>query len=269
MFDIHVHIHGDNSELQRLTTAVHLAARLDGRVCCIQVSPEPRLVSVDPFGGSYLTPELAELRQQLDRQERARIETWLDGHGAPFIWRHEYGDPGAALARAARLADLVVLSAGPQLIRRHDRPLSVAGRFLANSRAPALLLPEHGGYTAGGPIAVAWDGSADAAIALRSAMPLLRCATRVHLLSVGEDAQSSLDEATHYLAARQINAQPQRLDPSGGLVTSSTLREAALDCEADLLVMGAFGGGRMRELIFGGVTEAMLEDMPFPLFLSH
>lgn len=269
MFDIHVHVHGDNSEQQRLTTAVHLAARLDGRVCCIQVSPEPRVVSMDPFGGSYYTPELAELRQELDRRERERVETWLESHGASIMWRHEYGDPGVALARVARLADLVVLSAGPLLIRRRDRPLSVAGRFQGHSRAPTLLLPEKNGYTAGGPVAIAWDGSDEAAAALRAAMPLLRSATRVHLLSIGEDAQASMDEAAHYLGDRKIEAIVHRLERPGGMTTSSVLREAALDQDADLLVMGAFGGGRTRELVFGGVTEALLEDMPFALFLSH
>lgn len=269
MLDVYVHINGDTSEELRLTTAIHLAARFDGRVCCVQISPEPRLVSMDSFGGTYVTPELALLRQELDERERQRVEAWLASHGAVSVWKQVFGEAGPALVRATRFADLVVLSAGPSLARHGERPASVAPHFLAHGRLPALLLPEKAGFTAGGVIAIAWDGSEQAAAALRGAYPLLDSATRIHLLSVGDEAQASLDEAMDFLTVRGIEPSVERLGHPVGVLTSAILRDAAFRHGADLLVMGAFGHGRTREFIFGGVTEAFLEEMPLPLLICH
>lgn len=269
MFDIQVHVHGDNSEEARLTTAVHLVKRLGGRLCCIQVSPEPRLISVDALGGTYFTPQLADMQADMDQRNHERIDTWLGSHGVHANWRHEFGDPGAVLARASRLADLVIVSAGPMLLRGHDQPLSVAAKSLSRSRVPTLVLPEGKDFAPGGPVMIAWDGSDEAFAALRGAVPLLALSNQVHVVAIGSKAQTSLDEATAYLRDRLVDPIVERLDKSAGSLTSATLRKTAAKLGVGLLVMGAFGDGRAREFIFGGVTEAFLEDMSIPLLLCH
>ena len=41
------------------------------------------------------------------------------------------------------------------------------------------------------------------------------------------------------------------------------------DAGADLLVMGAYGHSRMRELIFGGATRHLFRHMTVPTLFSH
>ena len=43
----------------------------------------------------------------------------------------------------------------------------------------------------------------------------------------------------------------------------------ARDMNADLIVMGAYGHARLREIILGGVTRDLLKKAPAPLLLAH
>lgn len=155
------------------------------------------------------------------------------------------------------------------LLRGHDQPLSVAAKSLSRSRVPTLVLPEGKDFAPGGPVMIAWDGSDEAFAALRGAVPLLALSNQVHVVAIGSKAQTSLDEATAYLRDRLVDPIVERLDKSAGSLTSATLRKTAAKLGVGLLVMGAFGDGRAREFIFGGVTEAFLEDMSIPLLLCH
>ena len=48
---------------------------------------------------------------------------------------------------------------------------------------------------------------------------------------------------------------------------STALKEMAYNCDADLLVMGAYGHSRVREFVFGGVTQDVLADCAIPVFM--
>ena len=43
----------------------------------------------------------------------------------------------------------------------------------------------------------------------------------------------------------------------------------AFDLDADLLVMGAYGHARLRELVFGGATRHIAKHMTLPTLFSH
>jgi nucleotide-binding universal stress UspA family protein len=47
------------------------------------------------------------------------------------------------------------------------------------------------------------------------------------------------------------------------------LLSRAADLGADLLVIGAYGHSRLRELLLGGVTRSILESMTLPVLMSH
>jgi len=47
------------------------------------------------------------------------------------------------------------------------------------------------------------------------------------------------------------------------------LASAADACAADLMVMGAYGHSRMREVIFGGCTQAVIGHAERPVLLLH
>ena len=103
-----------------------------------------------------------------------------------------------------------------------------------------------------------------------AALPLLSRADQVHILSVNEDtgpepAQSGL---ARYLSWHGITATLATFEPDERLIGEALLTEVRR-MEADLLVMGAYGHSRLRELVLGGVTRHMLKEDHPPIFAAH
>jgi nucleotide-binding universal stress UspA family protein len=102
------------------------------------------------------------------------------------------------------------------------------------------------------------------------AMPILQAAKRVLLLGIaekGKEEQGDFDRFTAYLAAHKIKAEPHYLTEKG-----EAPKQIEAFCAAqssDLLVMGAYSHSRLRQLIFGGVTDYFLAHKSCNLFLSH
>ncbi len=67
----------------------------------------------------------------------------------------------------------------------------------------------------------------------------------------------------HGIAATARSAKAER-----GTM-GKTMRDIADDFGADMIVMGAFGRARWREMILGGMTRNMLADMPLPILMSR
>ena len=116
---------------------------------------------------------------------------------------------------------------------------------------------------------VAWDGSDEAAAALRGAAPLLRDCASVTVVTVTEkDRGRPTDDAMRYLSRHGVKAELQAVARVGSI--EETIAAAAARAQADLLVMGAFGHSRMREYLFGGVTRYFVEEATGPaLLLAH
>jgi nucleotide-binding universal stress UspA family protein len=121
---------------------------------------------------------------------------------------------------------------------------------------------------------VAWDASREATRAVNDAIPLLASATTVTVLSVdpaiGRTEHGDVpgaDIALH-LARHGVNVRVEQT-VSGGIGIGDLLLSRASDLGADLLVMGAYGHSRLRELVLGGATRTMLKSMTLPVFMSH
>jgi nucleotide-binding universal stress UspA family protein len=144
--------------------------------------------------------------------------------------------------------------------------------LLLRSGRPALIVPyfyskEPNFET----ITVAWDGSVPAARALADSIPLLRRASRVSIVKVLVDEPYDTDEAAsrlvQHLVRHGVDAQFRGL-PSSVAVAETLLSDLA-DSGSDLLVMGAYGHSRLREVVLGGATRTILNSMTVPVFMSH
>ncbi len=170
--------------------------------------------------------------------------------------------------RKARLHDLVVLSGGQEF---YDHERDVVEGALFDSGRPLLVA----GMTPGaldGPIIVAWDGSGRAARAVHDALPFLRRAPSVTLLSVtGEKDLSRAADAdlmVSHLVGHGVKAAAKTIAAIDGDVAEALRREAQKNGAA-MIVMGAFVHSRLRQIVFGGVTGALLRESPVPLLLSY
>jgi nucleotide-binding universal stress UspA family protein len=180
-----------------------------------------------------------------------------------------YPDLLEAFTGEARLNDLTVIDAEPLAISA-DRGLIEA--LIMKSGRPLVVVPQKRETFRSARVLVAWDGSAKAARAVNDALPYLRAAEAVEVVSVeGEkdlsDTVRGAGIAAH-LARHGVAAAVTVLAAEDGDVAETLRRHATLS-RADLLVAGAFVHSRLREAVLGGVTASLLKRCPVPLFLSY
>lgn len=141
--------------------------------------------------------------------------------------------------------------------------------MLLQSGRPALILPHAGEFAAvGRTVLVAWKESREAARAVSSALPWLRRARQVHVISYGEAAAESLQKLAGYLKIHGVTADAHKGGPEEDDIGNLLLSRAA-DVGADLLVMGCYGHSRAREWVMGGATRTLLQTMTIPVWMSH
>ena len=198
----------------------------------------------------------------IDAERRSSVSIW----GASACWRQETGLDTRAVARRARLFDLVVLGRSSRAVRQAssltvEHTLLEAGRPVLVVGAPAL-------EKLGDAIALAWNDTAQASRALSAAMPLLKDASRTHILCFGD---ARMGELLQQLEWYGIRATGHRFPPLSRqrVETGELLLAATRDCQADLLVMGAYGHAPWWESLFGGATREVLNKESFPILLAH
>jgi nucleotide-binding universal stress UspA family protein len=178
---------------------------------------------------------------------------------------------GQHIVAHARLRDLSVFpvnSADPD-------QRSLAEEVMFESGRPVLLLPEGTSRelsTSFETIAVAWDHSRPATRAVADALPLLKAAKRVHVVTVVDEKRLARPrsgvELSKHLARHGVEVAFEEVHAKGRPI-GDTLEAYSVERKVDLLVMGAYGHSRVREFILGGATNSVL-TRPFAWTLvSH
>lgn len=244
----------------RIETAMGLARRAGGHLTVLLDTPVTRYIAMDPMGGSYLVSDALEAARGEDDAAAAKIEARLARDDVPFDVLRSEDDPISALATAARLADLAIVS----------RDGGLAGELALASSTPVLAVRDDQALEF--PVrraCIAWDGGEQAAAALRASVPLLDSCQLVKVITVTEKPGGfPATDALRYLSRHGIHAEFEEFERRGS--TEETIAAAVMAAQAELLVMGAYGKSRMREFLFGGVTAYFLGDEKAPaLLLAH
>lgn len=167
--------------------------------------------------------------------------------------------------RASR-ADFVVLARPEAHDDRASREAFRAALF--RSERPLLMLPPEGPPDAfGRRVAVAWRNDARTLRAVIPALRLLGGAEEVHLLA-GVRPGAPPPVAPPVLVEHGVAAALHLL-AVGPAPFGASLLEAAHELRADLLVMGAFAHGPVREMLLGGVTRHALAHADLPVLMRH
>lgn len=174
-----------------------------------------------------------------------------------------------AVARLARHYDLTVIQQPNADTGRGD-PALVESVLFHSGRATIILPYIQRGPVQLGKVIVAWDGGAAAARAMGCAIPLLKRAGKVEVVTM-TGGRTGVDlpgvDVTRHLARHGISAELKLL-PKGEDVGALLLSYAA-DESADMLVMGGYGHSRLREFVLGGATRTILQTMTLPIFMAH
>jgi nucleotide-binding universal stress UspA family protein len=241
---------------------------------CLFHEPEPTVAGVFSHGGKAVTDVLDRVQSAIAAQTAdaaAAFRTTIIDQGRSSGWRvAEIDGWRSAALPAALLSDLVVLAPAGA-----DRAFQgvVAGLVL-QSAAPCLIAPAEG--VARAPfrhVAVAWNGSREAARAVRDAMFFLQAADRVTVLIAAEEATRWIDTSQvgalrQSLARRGVTADIVDVD-AGSPAIGQRLLAQCRTLGVDLLVSGAYGHPRAAEALLGGVTRTLLSHAQLPVLLSH
>lgn len=273
-----VHVDEKPQSEKRVAAAIALATGFDAHLTALALVPEPH---VPPALGVHIPADVLSTQRDEAASQATRtlerVRAMGDKAGIAIEARHEWtimDDFGPAFARQARHADLSIVGQADPDEGDVDAELIAEAAFMQSGR-PALVIPFIGARTLPPKtVVVAWDGSREATRAVGDAMPLLAKAKQVLVLVIDPGSlrgrvgdQPGADLGTH-LARHGIRTEVVTA-ASGGLGTGDVIIGQASDAGADLVVMGAYGHSRLRELVLGGATQSILDHMPIPVLLSH
>lgn len=180
---------------------------------------------------------------------------------------HVVGIEADEVSKRGVLADLTVL-ARPEVDSDLDLSQSLDAAIFDTGR-PVLLMPAAPPEQLLKTVAVAWNGSREAARSVAIALPFLKEAEKVVVITARESAvKSEPSELTNYLAGHGIDAKTWAFTPGEEAIGTSILIEAS-KANASLLVMGAYGHSRFREMILGGATRSVVRDAQLPVLMAH
>ena len=265
---------GSAKPLEAMKTAFGLAASLDAQLSiaigALQISVRTILSSNTVEGlisdeNKRSADSAAAVREQISGLAR---NSGLIVHTE--ILKDNLGNIARRCANRARVHGLVFAEAGvpgellggaliEPLIFESGRPVIV----VPNGFSSEISL-EH--------VLVAWDGSAGAARAVWDALPLLRLAQTVEIVTVTGEKELNDVPAANALAGmlsyleKKVNVT---VLPYDGSTAGSLIKQNAIKTGAGLIILGAYGRSRWSELILGGVTREMLRDCTIPVLMSH
>ncbi|MDG5748813.1 universal stress protein [Qipengyuania sp. XHP0207] len=266
---------GDDGFSGRLDAVLDIARAFDAHLTLLHAIPYEAAGAIDPYGAAFAAM-VPVWREQAAKLRDTTLED-LSNEGVSWNWVEAAGPNALALLHESSLHDLVIVSA--QENRGTVRGASfTAGELAVTADCPVLVLPTGcTRFALDAPALVAWDGSAEASHALKAAVPFLRHASAVYLVTVKEETKRKPKDSlpdlppvggADYLSRHGIACEMVELNAEKGGVAEA-LRKAAEARKAGLVVMGAYGRTRLAERIFGGTTHTMLAEVEIPLLMTH
>ncbi|HYL90743.1 MAG TPA: universal stress protein [Burkholderiales bacterium] len=271
-----VHLDAAARRAERLEIACTLAAGFDAHL--VGLFALASLPVPFAFGGNAGTVLASEQswREKAAAEAQHEFERVVARHGVKAEWRDAPEDAVAAVRLSARYADLVVVGQddGEASLREARIAERFAEEVVLTAGRPVLLVPYVGHFsTIGARVLVAWNAGQDAARALSDALPLLQRARSVEVVAfdpepsaTGHGPRPGAGIAL-YLARHGVQATAAQQHAS--IDVGNQILSRAADSDADLIVMGAYGHSRARELVLGGATRTVLESMTVPVLMSH
>ena len=214
-----------------------------------------------PIGGG-----LAEDAEE--RQRVAAVRQVFESRtvGLEAEWRSSDDSGPTAIGVIGRAFDMIVM---PQPGALPKMPESVFETALFDSGRPVLVVPAGFAGMVGRKILFAWNGSTESARAISLAMPFLRKAEEIQVVSVEGSfvPGPAAVEIAQLLARHGLKATGEHIKP-GGKTVGQALVERAHTLGADMIVKGAYTQSRLRQMIFGGVTRHLILNSPLPVLFS-
>lgn len=267
-----LHLNNDPQLESRIETALNLAALHGAHIKALYTIAQ---VTVPTSFMGYVPPEFIEQSKVSEEKEAAEAKAKLDklasvaGQEVELVIEEGYSPD--LINEHAVAVDLVIIGQGDPDAENNMQSQYIADELVVSSPRPVLVIPYTGEYKLFGKhVLVAWNNSREASRALHEALPFLKNADNVTLLSVNADKDESyeIDHVLAHLKRHGVDA----IFKAGiwpDIKVGDALLDALVDYSADMLVMGAYGHSRLREMILGGATQSTLAHMTAPVLFAH
>jgi nucleotide-binding universal stress UspA family protein len=182
----------------------------------------------------------------------------------------------ASIIRSHALcSDLIVVGQGSRESAEAGVPFDLPESLVLVSGLPVLVVPYAGSFASVGErVLVAWKAGRESTRALNDAIPFLKRARQVEILTVDtagtndEDGGVISAELCTHLARHGVAAKALSL-PGGDVPLADLFLNRVCDEGFDLLVTGAYAHGRDGRLELGPVARQLLREMTVPVLMSH
>lgn len=272
--DLAVYVSPNDEHHLTLETVAKFASKQQAHVTGIHViAPIPTTIagSGEIAAPQWILEQYTEASEKDSEQAQQAFESAMKAAGVTYQWISASGDPATVVTGYFRYADVGVVTQ-PKPRQLHDQR-SIVNYILLNSGRPILVVPYIGSrQSIGRRVIAGWNGGVEATRALHDALPLLRNAEWVEVISIDKDIDvdelGSSVAVTEHLAHHGVSATATTY-PKTKIDAGDVLINHASDRDADLIIAGAWGHTRAAEYVFGGTTRTLLEHMTVPVWMSH
>lgn len=270
MKSVITYVGNDEGFEARFQAALDVVRRFGGHLTMVQPSLARDYVAFDMLGGAHFIVEAWEATETQRTETREKVEARLKVEDVNWDWQLIDGNSLTdVLVDAARFADLVVLSLDALNKGASSRGRELIGDLAVKAHTAILAVPPKTRGVNLERALIAYDGGFEVAHAIRTATPLLSQCKSVKIAEITTATETfPLTDAALYLARQGITVDVEMVD-KGELTVKERLLALVENTQPDLLVMGAYGHGRLRETLFGGVTRYILGDVAIPVLLAH
>jgi nucleotide-binding universal stress UspA family protein len=273
--DILVHIDNTSYCDKRVKIAIQLARQNEAGLTALFAQVDPALKGFEPNMARRHQDHEA-LSEQLQGKyaklaEKAGVElTWLTAKLPSNLVQLLN-----QVIRQAQQADMIIVGQYDEKSAAGTVPGDMPEHLVLETGRPVLIIPYAGDFkTVGKKVVVAWTPGRESVRALNDAIPLMREAKKVKVVAINpnkknkQPASVSVEQAAAHLARHGIKVESDQFT-TRGVDEGNLILNCLSDERADLLVMGAYGHHRFRELILGGVTQKIFDHMTTPVLMSH
>lgn len=268
-----------------LKAAFTVANAFDAHIDVLHARPDPRTVAAAYMTDSMAGPMIEQVMKDTEKQSAQTARKTREAFdkacaaakvryaekpgrnaGVTAAWREDIGEEDQLLRRYGRVTDLIVLPRPSGDLDIGIR-LSLEAALMETGR-PLLLVPPKAPTKIGSNIAIAWNGSTEAARAVDEAKPFLENARKVTIMTAAErNTDHDPEDLQSFLAWHGVKAAIEKVRSRDDV--GKALLSAATRLGVDLLVMGAYSHSRLRQMILGGVTRHVLSNVTMPALMAH
>lgn len=260
-----------------LETALVLGRKFNSYIEGFALRPVVAPVMAMDIGGAFPLAELQENDTKMATEAKALYNAFMHKNSVPFGdpkggvacgWMENAPDGDQFVGSYGRVFDVTVLGR-PGESAQSPR-ISTFEACLFESGRPILLAPPVAPQKIGENVLIAWNHSTEQARTNAFALPLLRGARKVTILTVegGSVVGPTGEQVKRHLQLNGIAADAVSVNP-GNRNAGEVILTHAEQLGCDLLIKGAYTQSRLRQMIFGGATRHILAHTKIPVLMSH